>query len=271
MQFQRVCNEEPQHHHKAGITTLIFLLALFASTIGQSQELQMKAFRQFDFTQGWVIANGRLLTTNSAGNEWKDITPANASNLDGTFFLNPTTAWVVLSRQTSDSVSSIQLAHTRDGGSHWAIRPLTGASLQDLGGYARESSISFVDSLHGWVLLRAATSQNFSRGILLVTADGGNSWTRLPDPPIADGLQFVTTHAGTLSGGPNRDQLFFTRDGGVTWSASAVPHNPQSHAAILQPPVFHDEFHGTLTAKVTTGESSVVRSTQLRMEAGTGC
>jgi hypothetical protein len=205
------------------LTRLALALFAFCTSLLNAEDLHIMSFHQLTPSQGWVVANDHLLFTDSAGARWSEITPpAGHASIDGVFFMDRATGWTVVS--TTGEQRDVQLARTTDGGAHWAM---TGLSILNQDGnsasYGGKATISFADRTDGWILLHLVSSSNFSLGVLLQTTDGGATWTRLPNPPIADGLAFVTRQQGWLSGGPDSKQIFVTRDGGHTWRASRVP------------------------------------------------
>jgi len=93
---------------------------------------------------------------------------------------------------------------TSDGGNYWEIvqSPVT-ASL-----YA----VTFVDDMNGYI---GADKQ------ILVTKDGGNTWSQLPISEAAGsvkGLYFSDVNNGqALVSATSGGQIFKTTDGGITW------------------------------------------------------
>jgi hypothetical protein len=200
------------------LVCITILFAFRASLAGE--ETRIQSFHQLTPSEGWALVNNHLLATDSAGTRWTDITPrAVEGSIDGVFFLSRAMGWAVISR----SGETPRLAATVAGGISWTNTGLSvtngEAGFINYGGIA---TISFADATHGWILLRSVSSINFSRGILLRTIDGGESWTRLPNPPIADGLVFVNHRIGALTGGPDGKQNFVTGDGGTTWTATRI-------------------------------------------------
>jgi murein DD-endopeptidase MepM/ murein hydrolase activator NlpD len=174
---------------------------------------------------GWVLTKGRLFWTNSSGQQWLDITPRTPAliSVDSVFFSDASAGWAVLSERDSKAESghSLKLASTTDTGKSWSFATVSfpGEFPAD---YAGVVSVDFVDALHGWIMLRLSSSSNFSRGVLLMTSDGGNSWRRLSDPPIGSPTRFVTATNGWLAGGPNGDELYWTQNGGESWKPRSV-------------------------------------------------
>jgi photosystem II stability/assembly factor-like uncharacterized protein len=128
-------------------------------------------------------------------------------------FVSPTTGWV---SATLDS-GAYAVLRTTDAGQSWT-RQLTGATDQ------RTFYLRFFDSRHGVLGLTGP------RPAMYRTADGGNTWSRLPlsssayllsmsfvDPDHGWLLRYATTAAGPSG------ELLRTDDGGVSWTDVGVP------------------------------------------------
>lgn len=130
-----------------------------------------------------------------------------------------------------------RLQITADGGSTWRDATPPGA-------FATASAdlllgVDFVDAQHGWVAINAgiasASDASFGRVDLWRTTDGGSTWTQgllplaamnhngdtLPQVQLdfldaSHGFAFLS---GNLAQGANDSDLFWTADGGRTWSA----------------------------------------------------
>lgn len=175
-----------------------------------------------DTEHGWALTSRGLMWTDDAGATWNAITPPaiEPDAVAGALFLDPLRGWLVA--RTSDTAGSATLAilSTRDGGKSWLPYDLGTTDLLLPSG--RSASISFSDLEHGWVMVRRASSANFSLGDLFRTTDGGKTWMLLPPPPIGDPIVFVSPARGWVAGGRSGDQLFMTRDGGETWIPQSV-------------------------------------------------
>lgn len=141
-----------------------------------------------DPTHGWAVTGGRLLVTADAGATWRDATPP------GGF-------------ATADA--------------------------------DRLLGVAFADARHGWVAINGAftspSDPSYGRVDIWRTSDGGRSWSRSRLPParfhpfgeIMADVQFDFLDArsgfaflsGNLAKGRNDSDLFWTADGGATWSA----------------------------------------------------
>jgi xanthine/CO dehydrogenase XdhC/CoxF family maturation factor len=174
---------------------------------------------------GWALQQNHLYWTEDNGQDWADITPPNAHDISGVFFLNREYGWTVFTQQNDGNggQAAIAVASTSNGGQSWEVSQIGSEALPRIEGIAGVSSIFFSDPEHGWLMFRLVSSSNFSFGILLKTADGGINWTRLPTPPAAGTLGFSSDQTGWMAGGPAGDKLWSTNDGGTTWTLTNLP------------------------------------------------
>ncbi len=201
---------------------------------------------------GWVADGAHLLVTADAGASWREITPKadDTQQLRAIEFLDANTAWVVVER-----AGAVEVAVTRDGGGAWTRHALPIATT----GEVVPQALEFSDDQHGWLMLRAAGSANFSHGQLLRTRDGGASWQALPTPPIAGELRFTSATQGWLVGGVEGEALYRTRDGGRSWQRLYLGDHIAGDAA-TQPrylaPTFRDAKHGRVPVLFSAPERS---------------
>src|ERR1700674_918342 len=88
----------------------------------------------------------------------------------------------------------------------------------------------------------------FPPGKLLVTEDGGKTWSYAAGDPGAGGaVCFFNGHDGLLSGGPAHTELYVTHDASVTWQelslkapSRALPADFPTYGT----PVCEDNKHG---------------------------
>jgi hypothetical protein len=161
---------------------------------------------------GWFAAtfdSGRfaLMHTTDAGGHWALQLRGDAGKA-GLYvnFFNATDGVVaVLGPQPA-------IYRTANGGRRWSSIASSAANL---------TSVSFVDPLHGWMLLSAGETR------LVRTADGGASWTNLGSPVIAKDqayrVQFSDLDAGWLDSVSSRPYAYRSADGGATWQQVPLP------------------------------------------------
>jgi photosystem II stability/assembly factor-like uncharacterized protein len=109
---------------------------------------------------------------------------------------------------------------TTDGGRQWIPEtPFTLPAYELV--WAAASSVLFSEARHGWVLLTAVTSPNFSSADLYRTTDGGQTWAEVR-APFAGRLSFIDSLTGWIVGGVSGEQLAVTHDGGSTWTQESI-------------------------------------------------
>jgi hypothetical protein len=166
--------------------------------------------------EGWVWAGRDILWTHTGGSTWEDITPGMLDD-DAIMAVEfPDSAnGFVMSAQASpvDETVQMRLSRTTDGGKSWTTGPFLSS---DQTGYPATCFMDFVDPFAGWVVVKQQTSSNSSEGLLFSTLDGGESWIPLTIPS-GNPVRFVTPLDGWTLGGPGRDALYQSNDGGTSW------------------------------------------------------
>jgi photosystem II stability/assembly factor-like uncharacterized protein len=244
-------------------TWMIPAQAQITATPTKMQKVQ--AMHLVTGTTGWVAGPKNLMLTQDAGQHWTDITPKGQpfGSIKSVFFLNAVEGWAV-SSSAGGSSAAFAVSRTSDAGANWTSGSLT-ASFEE-GSYP--VSLDFADAQHGWLMLKAPSSSNFSRGVLLATTDGGASWKALPTPPIGDAVRFTSASTGWLAGGPAGNELYVTRDSGQSWQQQTVatPAGADADTAVYQLPKFVNDSEGTIAVEFVGAETSqvVVYETQNR-------
>lgn len=200
---------------------------------------------------GWALTKTRLLWTVSSGRQWKEITPPlPGGRALGAFFLDASNGWcVMVAPDERTGANYLTLASTSNGGDSWSYAGLLSPADYSLYEPGNDVSIHFADSAHGRVLLKLTSGSNFSKGLLLGSADGGSSWRKLPAPPAAGAVRFATEKDGWLAGGADAPRLYVTRDGGITWNAVSVQapgSDFQTAEVSFDLPSFRSQDEGTL-------------------------
>jgi photosystem II stability/assembly factor-like uncharacterized protein len=182
-------------------------------------------------THGWALTPKGLAWTDDGGVAWRDITPpqAPAPGVRGVFFLDSAHGWVLASAGgAAEGAVALAAFRTEDAGRTWTSARVADPSAANAAAYGGPAWVRFVDSLHGWALVKDVSSSNFSFGRLYRTSDGGRSWTAL-EAPLGDPVTFIDRQTGWAAGGPAGDRLFVTRDAGRSWRRQEV--QPPSGAA----------------------------------------
>jgi hypothetical protein len=169
------------------VASATLLLWLLLGVYGQSREnygaaAQTKAMQLVAPGTGWAMLDKHLFWTSNDGNEWREITPSDHPDpeVDGSFFLDESRGWTAVRARNSTRDSAFQLfvASTLDAGRHWTYRMIDHGGNSSLKLYSGNSSLYFVDTLHGWLMARLESSSNFSSGLLFATQNGARHGQR---------------------------------------------------------------------------------------------
>lgn len=206
--------------------------------------------------EGYVWSTRRLFKTLDGGQTWSEVTPplpSSDNRLVSAVFLNSGHGWVLLSGSSKDGTVELYLASTHDSCKSWDVS-LIPLIDRDVRAFSGNISVSFADPLHGWLLMKFATSSNFSFGALYRTTDGGTKWNRLPDPPSGGRIRYSSPDHGWLVGGPVGEKLYETRNAGFTWSPVIVqtPDGLEPLMATFDVPTFFSEKNGILLVTYTS-------------------
>lgn len=196
----------------------------------------------FGDSNGWLQkANGKeslLLHTTDGGKRWLDVTPPAlapvvkkliAAGEDYDFSwdaalcaLDEKRAWLSI---VPVEMNAVLLEYTGDAGRHW--KEISAPIATD---YA---DISFLDEQHGFLLATSGPAFGHQNKNVYATEDGGTHWRKMNVPTLSTGLSYYTTGisfrtatngwiTGTYHGAPDVP-VFYTRDGGQTWSLQELP------------------------------------------------
>jgi len=168
---------------------------------------------------GWLRSGNRVFRTVSNAVDWQDVTPVlnqNESLLD-VYFLNSNDARMLVVSKNGEEWQ-LNLRKTTNAGATWQTQPITLSSQsRDFGDVPFGSAyMQWQDNDKGWILIKQATSSNFSIGILLKTSDGGLSWQVL-EPPAAEEFVFLDENVGYMRDPVDPTRLYQTQDCGKSW------------------------------------------------------
>lgn len=164
---------------------------------------------------GWAVVarpiETTVLKTVDGGKHWRLQSRLGGSYSATIQFVDTTHGFVVTGNPN-------RLYRTTDGGAHWtqAVMPLE-----------TTYGITFSDTRHGSSSV-PATFVNV-RPVVYTTADGGETWLRLPDAPQDSyGPVFRGTEAwlGAYATPLGRVHVYTSFDGGVDWSSVEIPVPP---------------------------------------------
>lgn len=158
---------------------------------------------------GWAVgAQGVILRTTNAGENWKEIAQAKTSVSDQ----------LSLDQKYRNLRNGIRTRSTGMANDDSADRPIR----------CRFESVHFVDPLHGWVAGGYEVPYvNRSCAVILRTNDGGITWTNVEGLviPRISRIRFSDPHHGWAIGESSnlfQSGVFFTSNGGQSWSSQAA-------------------------------------------------
>ena len=189
---------------------------------------------------------GTVVRTIDGGRTWRRDTIPGASALD----LRGIAATSPLIAHAISIGDSSRIYRTTDGGRTWSLR----WSATRAGTFL--DAIRFWDARHGI----AMSDPVAGRFLVLVTADGGDSWTEVATdriPPALDGeggfaasgsclTVSGSSHAWFASGGAKVARVYRTVDRGRTWTVHDTPIRAATSSAGIFSIAFRDALHGVI-------------------------
>ena len=190
----------------------------FPATQSVSSEIE---FALTGTETGWLRSGDLLFRTESNGTEWQDVTPSliPGEALVDAYFMNSSRAFA-LSVSANSEGWQLKLLETDDSGFSWqaqlATLPKTRSDFLKVP--FGDAFLQWQNDKNGWILIKQATSSNFSMGLLLITNDGGQTW-KVSEPPAAEEFVFLDEKLGFMRDPVNPTRLYQTQDGGISWQS----------------------------------------------------
>ena len=187
-----------------------------------------------DAKNGWVMSDrGKILGTRD-GSTWAELSTMSGTT-KGVWFATPQVGYEL---ENPSSTSQSTLQRTLDGGKTWA--PLHKCTVETMvNGLARrlDCMLRTIQILGPNAMVAggsAATSMGTSVATFAKSGDGGQTWKTTVIPETKYGItdvEFWTEADGivVLSGG---EEMYWTADGGETWTRSVKQRIWPSHAAV---------------------------------------
>lgn len=188
----------------------------FPATQSVSSEIE---FALTGTATGWLRSGDLLFRTESNGTEWQDVTPAlnPGEVLVDAYFMNSSRAFALTVSANSERWQ-LNLLKTNDFGFSWQAQAVTLPKTE--GDFLKvpfgNAFLQWQNDKNGWILIKQATSSNFSLGIMLITNDSGRSWA-VSKPPAAEEFVFLDEKLGFMRDPVNPTRLYQTKDSGKNW------------------------------------------------------
>jgi glucose/arabinose dehydrogenase/photosystem II stability/assembly factor-like uncharacterized protein len=236
------------------IPLIIGITPIPLSQAGDQQQTQLDNFDLLTVNSGWVLIDKLVLWTSDAGKTWDEIGPEIPieAKVQAIEFLDSTQGMLLWTIENFDGSANFTLARTIDHGVTWSIQPLSLFESGEISANVEKAGMGWFDAQTGWIAVKQQSSSNFSLGTLFTTSDGGGSWVR-SNLPIADQVIFDEPRIGWAIGGPTSDQIFQTKDNGVTWQDSSPDYPDQSVSVVYK--LFY-ESNKSILVTINTGAKS---------------
>ena len=189
---------------------------------------QLKKIYFSDSLHGWAVGvQGTLLRTTDGGTQWAILHgPDSTARYLATCFVDTLTGWVV-------GEWGLPLV-TTDAGKSWTSENVPKSF------YMRD--VFFASRDTGWIVGGGTT-----RGTILRTCNGGNSWQVIKDSARGGGfsaVHFITSNEGWVVGYNGMDNfdsstIYHTTDSGISWIIQ-----PSGHIGGLDAVSFYDTQRG---------------------------
>ena len=212
-------------------------------------------FKLVSENEGWLLYSNQLYWTEDGGIEWFNISPNLSSSskekIQAVEFIDSNNGWAIL----LENATKHTVVKTTDGGNSW--QNTSSYEPEQLPQYAISNIyLHFVDTQTGWVVLKHATSSNFSVGTLFKTTDGGGTWNQL-DIPAGRQVYFVSGDVGWTVGGAAANEIYRTENGGETWYPQNILQNQEEVKQVFLP-VFKNSKEGVLAVFIKSNTQSKI-------------
>jgi photosystem II stability/assembly factor-like uncharacterized protein len=176
---------------------------------------------------GWAVGAGTIMRTTDQGATWQQQDRLNAGLMAITFS-DVHNGWIVGWGEDRQNRQQAVLLHSRDGGASWhSAWNNTDPHLEN----AVLNDVAFTDPRTGWAVGTVYNSDNYAtRGVILHTTDGGNTWHLQQSNPLMDlgMVYFVNAKIGLVagstydsSGNLTGNAILHTINGGASWQVEA--------------------------------------------------
>lgn len=190
-------------------------------------------------------AAGTVVRTTDGGSTWTKLTVPDAEQLDfrDVDAVSETTAYIL----SIGSGPASRIYKTSDAGAHWTLQ------------FTNDDPKAFFDAMAFWDADRGLVMGDSIDGRfdILITRDGGKTWTRIPKEKLPEALPNEGAFAGSGTnaavlgrdlawigtGAAARCRVLRTTDAGATWTIAETPVAASASAGIFSV-AFRDPRHG---------------------------
>jgi photosystem II stability/assembly factor-like uncharacterized protein len=214
-------------------------------------------------------ANGTVLRTDDGGATWRRLTIPDSGHLDFRDIdaIDASTAFV-LSVGPGDAS---RIYRTTDAGVTWELQ------------FTNRDPKAFFDAMAFWDGNRGVAFSDSVDGrfVILMTENGGRTWSRAPQDPLPPALEnegafaasgtnvavFGRDHVWIGTGAAARSRVLRSADGGRTWAASSTPLASGPSSGIFSI-AFRDALHGIVVGGDYRKETEAVDNVAVTSDGG---
>lgn len=255
------------------LTLFVILIASFAP-LGSASALDIPTVTglqldvddlEFGLTEDedlWLRSGNALYYSINSGDSWSNISPKtdmvephmivsfSGRNLGHALYLTQT-----------ETMLNLEIYRTTTKGKSWSgvEGNLEESIKKQFSHPVGAIQMQWLNEKQAFVLVKAATSSNFSHGFLFVSGDGGNNW-QTQALPAAEEFVFLNAQVGFMRNPANATTLYLSSDGGGSWSLFevSVPEVSTWEVASLDLPIVTNDGQVYLPLKMTeNGENEL--------------
>jgi photosystem II stability/assembly factor-like uncharacterized protein len=254
----------------------LLIFAMLLLTLNPSWQLQnsgvtarLRGVSAISERVAWASgASSKVLRTVDGGATWKQLSVSiEALDFRDVDAISERIAYVL----SVGNGPASRIYKTTDAGNTWTLQFKTSDSKAFL------DAMSFWDATHGLVFGDSIDGKFY----LLITQDGGNTWSRIPGDRLPPALEnegafaasgtniavFGKTHAWIGTGAANKARVLYTTDGGHTWNIAETPLRSGPSSGIFSI-AFRDAKHGVIVGGDYTKDKEAIENVAVTSDGG---